>query len=220
MNYLKDPTMKKNIEELSVNDNNINIPGQLDKVSVKKLFTMIIKKETWNSSQQQDSSEALVDIFNCFKEEGNNGPFNFCQFTSNLRLTCTSCHQIGYSGESIQNVMTVPITGEEIADMREALMNRLNNFNEVRQCRNCNNEGLTEKVQFIQTGQFFHLQIASIGEIPCIPLQDFKITLSSGIVKKYELECIIQRSGSTANNGHYWSNIKKMAHGMKQMTRL
>merc|ERR1712105_97197 len=204
----------------SVNDNNINIPGQLDKVSVKKLFTMIIKKEAWNSSQQQDSSEALVDILNCFKEEGNNGPFNFCQFTSNLRFTCTSCPEIGDSEESIQNVMTVPITGEEIADMREALMNRLNNFNEVGQCRNCNNEGITEKVQFIQTGQFFHLQIASIGEIPCIPLQGFKITLSSGIVKKYELECIIQRSGSTANNGHYWSNIKKMAHGMKQMTRL
>merc|ERR1712105_142549 len=151
MNYLKDPTKKKNRIKLCVNDNNISIPGGLDQVSVKKLFTMIIKKETWNSSQQQDSSEALVDIFNCFKEEGNNGPFNFCQFTSKLRFTCTSCPEIGYSEESIQNVMTVPITGEEIADMREALMNRLNNFNEVRQCRNCNNEGITEKVQFIQT---------------------------------------------------------------------
>jgi len=220
MNYLKDPTMKKNRKKLCVNDNNIIIPGELDKVSVKKLFTMIIKKESWNSSQQQDSSEALVDILNCFKEEGNNGPFNFCQFTSNLRLTCTSCHQIGYSGESIQNVMIVVIRGEERGDMREALINRLKYFNDVRECPNCKHKGMTENLQFIQTGQFFHLQIASIGEIPCIPLQDFEITLSSGIVKKYELECIIQRSGSTANNGHYWSNIKKMAHGMKQMTRL
>ena len=80
--------MENNIGKLCVNNRNINIPGQSDEVSVKKLFTMLIKKETWNSSNQQDSSEALVDILNCFNKGGNNGPFNFCQFTSNLRLTC------------------------------------------------------------------------------------------------------------------------------------
>ena len=108
--------------------------------------------------------------------------------------------------------MIVVIRGEETGDMREALINRLKYFNDVRQCPNCKHKGMTEDVQFIQTGQFFHLQIASIGEIPCIPLQDFKITLSSGIVKKYELECIIQRSGNNAYTllpRHYWSNIKK-----------
>ena len=177
---------------------------------------MIIEKEAWNSSQQQDSSEALVDILNCLKEEGNNGPFNFCQFTSKFKFTCRSCHQIGYSEESIQNVMIVVITG----DMRQALMNTLNSFNEGRDCPNCDNNGMTEQVQFIETSQFFHLQIASTGGKGCIPLQDFEIRLSSRIVKKYELECIIQRAGNNAYTGHYWSNIKKMAHGMKQMTRI
>ena len=143
MNYLKDPTMKKNIEKLCVNDNNINIPGQLDQVSVKKLFTMLINKETWNSSDQQDSSEALVDIFNCLKEGGNNGPFNFCQFTSNLRLTCSSCHQIAYFGESIQNVLVVVLTEQGIVNMRQGVMDTLNSFNEGRECPNCNNNGMT-----------------------------------------------------------------------------
>ena len=85
---------------------------------------------------------------------------------------------------------------------------------------NLENIGMTEKVQFIQTSQFFHIQIASRGGKRCILLQDFEIPLPSGIVKKYQLECIIQRSGNNAYNGHYWSNIKKIAHGMKQMTQI
>ena len=50
MNYLKDPTMKNNIGKFCVNDRNINIRGQSDKVSVKKIFTISIKQETWDSS--------------------------------------------------------------------------------------------------------------------------------------------------------------------------
>ena len=163
MNYLKDPTMKKNIRKLCVNNHNINIPGQSDEVSVKKLFTMLIKKETWNSSNQQDSSEALVDILNCFNEGGNNGPFNFCQFTNNVRFTCTSCHGIAYSDESIQNVMIVVLTQEGIVDMRQAVMNTLNSFNQNRGCPYCPNIGMTEEVEFIHTSHFFHIQIASIN---------------------------------------------------------
>ena len=89
MNYLKDPTMKNDIGKPCANDHNINIPEQSDELSVKKLFTMLIEKETWDSSNHQGSSEALVDILNCLNEGGNNGPFNICQFTINLRLTCT-----------------------------------------------------------------------------------------------------------------------------------
>ena len=105
--------------------------------------------------------------------------------------------------------MVVVLTEEGIADMRQAVMNTLNSFNQGRGCPNCGNIGMREEVEFIQTSQFFHIQIASRGGKRCIPLQDFEITLSSGIVKKYELECIIQRSGNNAYNGHYWSNIKK-----------
>ena len=55
----------------NVNDNNINIPGQTDEVSMKKLFKMLIEKETWDSSNQQDSSEALVNILNSLNEGEN-----------------------------------------------------------------------------------------------------------------------------------------------------
>ena len=46
MNYLKDPTMKSNIGIICVNDSNISMPGQSYKVSVKELFTTLIKKKT------------------------------------------------------------------------------------------------------------------------------------------------------------------------------
>ena len=42
--------MKNNIRKLFVNYPSINIPGQSDEVSVKKIFTMLIKKENWNLS--------------------------------------------------------------------------------------------------------------------------------------------------------------------------
>ena len=74
---------------------------------------------------------------------------------------------------SIQNVMIVVITEEGRGHMRQALMNTLNSFNEGRECPNCNNNSMTEEVQFIQTSQFLHLQIASRGGKRCIPLQDF-----------------------------------------------
>ena len=83
--------MKSNIGIICVNDSNISMPGQSYKVSVKELFTTLIKKKTWNSSDQQDSYEDLFEILNCLNEEGSYGPFGFCQFTIHSRRTCTSC---------------------------------------------------------------------------------------------------------------------------------
>ena len=80
--------MKLNCGKLCVTDENINIHGELDRVSMKNLFTTLINKEEWNSDEQQDSSEALIDIFNCLMERGINGPYNFFQYRTDLRLTC------------------------------------------------------------------------------------------------------------------------------------
>ena len=41
------------------------------------------------------------------------------------------------------------------------------------------------------------------------PLQNFEIPVLSGNVNKYQLECIIQRAGNNAYDGHYWSNVRK-----------
>ena len=93
--------------------------------------------------------------------------------------------------------------------MRQALQNKLQrNFNEHRRFENCDQTGIYEDVQILETNQFFHIVMTSPFGRRCFPLQEFDLTLSSGIKKKYQLECIIQRSGNNVYNGHYWSNIK------------
>ena len=56
--------------KLSVTDKTITIPGQLNEVSVKNLFTMLIKKQAWNSDAQQGSSGGNVFVLNCLIEMG------------------------------------------------------------------------------------------------------------------------------------------------------
>ena len=92
--------------------------------------------------------------------------------------------------------------------MRQALQDTLKRtFNEHRHCENCNKTGVYEDVQILETNQFFHIVITSeFGR--CVPLQEFKLILTGGIMKKYELQCIIQRYGIDAYTGHFWSNIK------------
>ena len=60
MTYLKDTTNRSNSEILCVTDANISIPGEIRRVSVKDLFTKLIRREEWNSSAQQDSSPLTV----------------------------------------------------------------------------------------------------------------------------------------------------------------
>ena len=86
-------------------------------------------------------------------------------------------------------------------------MNTVNSFNKQRGCPYCLNIGMTKEWQFIHAWQFFPIQITSLSS-RCIPLKNFEIQLASRIVKKYQLGCIIQRSGNSANIGHYWSNMK------------
>ena len=48
MTYLKDTTNRSNSEILCVTDANISIPGEICWVSVKDLFTKLIRHEEWN----------------------------------------------------------------------------------------------------------------------------------------------------------------------------
>ena len=48
--------------------------------------------------------------------------------------------------------------------------------------------------------------MSTFGE--CVPVQEFKL-IAGGIVKKYELQCIIERYGHDNNHGHFWANIKR-----------
>ena len=188
MNYLKDPRMKLNCGKLCVTDENINIPGELDRVSMKNLFTTLINKEEWNSDEQQDSLEALIDILNCLMERGMDGLSNFCQYRTNVILTCSRCHVSSNFGGSIENVLVVILTQDGIYSMRQALQDKLQrNFNDHRRCENCDQTGIYEDVQIVETNQFFHIVMTSPFGRRCFPLQEFDLTLSSGIKKKYEL---------------------------------
>ena len=44
-------------------------------------------------------------------------PFNFCQFTKNIKLTCTFCHRIDYSDRFIQKFMIVVLTQQGKVDI-------------------------------------------------------------------------------------------------------
>ena len=210
MNYLKHPRMKMNSGKLCVTDENIHIPGESQRVSMKNLFTTLIERKEWNSHEQQDSSEALLLMLNCLMERGMDGPSNFCQYRTNVMLTCSRCHVSYISGGTIENILLVTLTQDGIDSMRQALQDTLKRtFNEHRHCENCNQTGIYEDVQILETNQFFHILITSTFGRRCFPLQEFDLILSSGIKKKYELQCIIQRTGPNPTSGHYWSNIKK-----------
>ena len=42
---------------------------------------------------------------------------NFCQFTKNIKLTCTFCHRIDYSDRFIQKFMIVVLTQQGKVDI-------------------------------------------------------------------------------------------------------
>ena len=184
--------MKMNSGKLCVTDENIDIAGKSQRVSMKDLFTTLIQKNEWNSNEQQDSSEALLLMLNSLMERGMDGPYNFCQYRTNVMMTCSRCDESYISESTIQNVLFVTLTQNRIDSMRQALQDTLKRtFNEHRHFENCNQTGIYEDVQILETNYFFHIVITSPFGRRCFLLQEFDLTLSSGIKKKYELDCII-----------------------------
>ena len=184
-NYLKNPRMKMNSGKLCVTDENINIAGKSQRVSMKDLFTTLIQKKEWNSNAQQDSSEALLLMLNSLMERGMDGPYNFCQYGINVIMTCSRCNASYISQTTIQNALFVNLTQNTIDSMRQALQDTLNGFfNGDRHCEICDQTGVYEDVEILETNQFFHIVITSeFGR--CVPLQEFELILTGGIVKKY-----------------------------------
>ena len=72
--------------KLCVTDVNIPITGVTQNLSVKQLLSIIIDNYNWNSSNQQDASEALSLILDCLQnqetyENIDTKPFGFCTHT-------------------------------------------------------------------------------------------------------------------------------------------
>ena len=197
-----------NSGKLCVTDKNIDIAGKSQRVSMKDLFTTLIQKKEWNSNAQQDSSEALLLMLNSLMERGMDGPYNFCLYRTNLIMTCSRCNASYISRTTIQNALFINLRQNTIDSMRQALEDTLNgNFNGDRHCVTCSGSGIYEKFEFLHTNQFFIIPINStFGE--CVPVQEFEL-IAGGNMKKYELQCIIERYGHDNNHGHFWANIKK-----------
>ena len=144
--------------------------------------------------------------------EVSSGPFGFCELRCKLRSTYISCSVVTYSHLFIQNVVVVTLTQEAgIVDMEEALNNTLYSSNSDRRCYTCENIGARENVEFVETKKFLILQFAHTLNARCIPLQNLELSVNN-VTKKYQLECIIERSGYDIDNGHYWSYLKKKWH--------
>ena len=209
INYLKNPSLYIKSGKLCVTDKNINIVGRSQLVSMKDLFTTIIDRNEWNNTQQQDSSEALLLMLDSLMERGRDGPYNFCQYENNVWVTCPRCNIPLIDQTTYENFLLINLRQNTIDSMRQALEDTVNgNFNGDRHCGICGLPGTYETLEFLQTNQFFHIVITSdFGE--CVPLQEFKLRLAGGIVKKYELQCYIERYGIDNNTGHFWVNIKR-----------
>ena len=94
-------------------------------------------------------------------ENGFDRPYNFCQYTTDIRLTCTRCQEITSFSATIDNFLVLVLTQQGTDSMRQAIQDKLQSFNEGRICRSCRYRGMTEDVVFHTTKQFFHIQITS-----------------------------------------------------------
>ena len=107
-------------------------------------------------------------------------------------MTCSRCNASYISQTTIQNALFVNLTQNTIDSMRQALQDTLNGFfNGDRHCEICDQTGVYEDVEILETNQFFHIVITSeFGR--CVPLQDFELILNSGIVKSMNYSAILK----------------------------
>ena len=191
---------------------------------MKEIFSHIIAKANFNSSDQQDASEALTLIFQVLKHQQTNEnisttPFGFCTYTSRYRYTCTHvlCQNEDYSPSLLGTILTVSIPQTENVfsqfDMKEAVMSTLQDSECERSCPHCGNSDGNQKLEITDTRQFLILQLMIFNRHgrksrkQCTPLQNLELKVG-GVDKKYQLECIIEHIGDTVQIGHYVSYFK------------
>ena len=157
INYLKDMTYINNGRTLNVNSRDIHLEQNSQPLSVKELFSTIIRNDDFNSNRQQDAGEGLLLILQSIQALGSLernliNPFRFCNFYWRETKRCLNCPVVEELAINEANILQVetPQTGH--FDMNLAVTSKLQEENELNiQCGNCENIGVNYSTQYIGT---------------------------------------------------------------------
>merc|ERR1712115_185476 len=220
INYVKDMTYINNGRTLDVHSRDIHLEQNSQPLSVKELFSTMIRNNEFNSDRQQDAGEGLLLILQFIQALGSTEmnviiPFRFCNFYWRETKRCLKCREVEDLAINEGNIVQVgaPETGH--FDMNQAVTSKLQEENErYMHCENCGNIGVNYRTQYIGTQKVMIIQVNFIDDYgrklnsKCIPLQNLDININ-GQTKKYELHYIIEHIGSNYKSGHYMSYFKK-----------
>jgi len=217
---VKDMTYINNGRTLDVNSRDIHLEQNSQPLSVKQLFSTMIRNDDFNSNRQQDAGEGLLLILQFIQALGSTemnfiNPFRFCYFYWRETKRCLKCREVEDLAINEGNIVQVgaPETGH--FDMNQDVTSKLQEENERNMhCGICGNIGVNYRTQYIGTQNVMIIQVNFIDDYgtklnsKCIPLQNLDININ-GQTKKYELHYIIEHIGSNYKSGHYMSYFKK-----------
>merc|ERR1712243_259304 len=217
INYLNDMTIINNRRTLDADSRDIHLEQNSEPLSVKQLFSTMIKNNDFNTNRQQDAGEGFLLILQALGAMESNfiNPFRFCKFSWSQKKRCLNCSEFEHSAIIEDNIVQfyAPKTGH--FDMNQFVTSRLQE-EDVRnsRCGNCRQFGANYSTQFIETQKVMIIQLNFMDESltkkksKCIPLQNLDININ-GQTKKYELHYIIEHIGPNLHSGHYKSYFKK-----------
>ena len=112
LEYLKIITTIKKGRTLCIDDKTVHIREQQCFLSVKEIFSKIIGHHQFNSSSQQDASEALSMVIHGLQHQEPNQNiyttgFWFCRYTYRYRYICRLCCQEYFSQPDPENILRV-----------------------------------------------------------------------------------------------------------------
>merc|ERR1711867_131353 len=189
-------------------------------LSVKQLFSKMIRNDDFNSDRQQDAGEGLLLILEFIQELGSTemnfiNQFTFCYFSWRQTKTCLNCHEVEELSINEGNIVQVYAPRTGFFDIKQEVTSKLQDENEQNmQCESCLNVGVRYRTQYIRTQKVMIIQLNFIDNYgsklksKCIPLHNLDININ-GQTKKYELHYIIEHIGSNYKSGHYMSYFKK-----------
>merc|ERR1712126_108260 len=189
INYVKDMTYINNGRTFDVNSRDIHLEQNSLPLSVKELFSTMIRNNDFNSDRQQDAGEGLFLILQFIQALGSTeinfiNPFQFCNFYWRETKRCLNCHEVEDLPINEGNILQVGAPETGLFDMNQAVTSKLQDENEQNmQCGNCANIGVTYRTQYISTKKVMIIQVNFIDNYgrklksKCIPLQNLDINI-------------------------------------------
>merc|ERR1711867_281631 len=126
MKYVKDMTYINNGRTLYVNSRGIYLQQNSEPLSVKQLFSKMIRNDDFNSDRQQDAGEGLLLILEFIQELGSTeinfiNPFTFCYFSWRQTKTCLNCYEVEELSINEGNIVQVYAPRTGFFDMKLAV---------------------------------------------------------------------------------------------------